>query len=55
MLSKVNEPDNFESRNSLKLSFTIIQDLRSNFVGCNSFAKLNSSDIHMPRNFNISR
>ena len=36
-ISKASKPDNFESRNSLKLSFTNIQGLRSNFVDCESF------------------
>ena len=44
-LSKACKPDNFESRNSLKLSFTNIRDLRSNFVDCESFLELNSPDI----------
>ena len=34
MLSKVSKPDNFESQNSLKLSFKNIRGLRSNFVDC---------------------
>ena len=42
ILSKARKPDNFESHNSLKLSFTNIQDLRSNFVDCESFLKSNS-------------
>ena len=33
ILSKACKPDNFELRNSLKLSFTNIQGLCSNFVG----------------------
>ena len=36
---------NFESRNSLKLSFMNIQDLPSNFVDCESFLESNSRDI----------
>ena len=43
ILSKVCKPDNFEFHNSLKLSFTNTQGLRSNFVDCESF--LNSPDI----------
>ena len=39
------KPDNFESHNSLKLSFTNIWDLRSNFVECKSFLESNSPDI----------
>ena len=45
ILSKVCKPDNFESHNSLKLSFTNIQGLRSNFVDCESFLESNSPDI----------
>ena len=45
ILSKGCEPDNFESHNSLKLSFTNIQGLCSNFVDCKSFLKSNSPDI----------
>ena len=36
ILSKACKPDNFESHNSLKLSFTNILGLHSNFVDCNS-------------------
>ena len=42
------KPDNFESRNSLKLSFTNIRGLRSNFVDCKSFLQSNSPDILAP-------
>ena len=45
ILSKVCKPDNFESHNSLKLSFTNIRGLRSNFVDCESFLGSNSPDI----------
>ena len=45
ILSKACTPDNFESHNSLKLSFTIIRGLRSNFVDCKSFLESNSSDV----------
>ena len=45
ILSKGCKPDNFESHNSLKLSFTNIRGLRSNFVECESFLELNSHDI----------
>ena len=34
-----------ESHNSLKLSFTNIQDLHSNFVDCESFLESNPPDI----------
>ena len=42
ILSKRCSPDNFEPRNSLKLSFTNIRGLCSNFVECNSFLESNS-------------
>ena len=45
ILSKVCKPDNFESHNSLKLSFTNIRGLRSNFVDCESFLESNSPDV----------
>ena len=45
ILSKACKPDNFELRNSLKLSFTNIQGLRLNFVDCESFLESNSPDI----------
>ena len=45
ILSKASKPDNFESHNSLKLSFTNIWGLRSNFVDCESFLKSNCPDI----------
>ena len=45
ILSKAFKPDNFESHNSLKLSFTNIRGLRSNFVDCESFLESNSPDI----------
>ena len=45
ILSKACKPDNFESHNSLKLSFTNIQGLHSNFVDCESFLESNSPDI----------
>ena len=45
MLSKACKPDNFESHNSLKLRFTNIRGLRSNFVDCESFLESNSPDI----------
>ena len=37
ILSKVYKPDNFESHNSLKLSFMNTRGLRSNFADCESF------------------
>ena len=42
---KACKPGNFESHNSLKLSFTSIQGLCSNFVDCKSFLESNSPDI----------
>ena len=45
ILSKACKPNNFKSHNSLKLSFTNIRGLRSNFVDCESFLESNSSDI----------
>ena len=45
ILSKACKPDNFESHNSLKLSFANIQGLCSNFVDCESCLESNSSDI----------
>ena len=44
-LSKACKPDNYESHNSLKLSFTNIRGLCSNFVNCESFVESNSPDI----------
>ena len=45
ILSKACKPDSFESPNSLKLSFTNIRGLCSNFVDCQSFLESNSPDI----------
>ena len=45
ILSTACKPENFKSHNSLKLSFTNIQGLRSNFVDCESFLESNSPDI----------
>ena len=45
ILSKACNPDNFESHKSLKLSFTNIRELCSNFVDCESFLESNSHDI----------
>ena len=41
ILSKAWKPDNFELNNSLKLSFTNIWDLRSNFIDYESFLESN--------------
>ena len=43
--SKACKPDNFESHNSLKLSFTNIWGFRLHFVDCKSFLESNSPDI----------
>ena len=45
VLSKACKPHNFKSHNSIKLSFTNIRDLRSNFVDCESFLESNPPDI----------
>ena len=45
ILSKACKPDNFESHNSLKLSFMNIWGLHSNFVDCESFLESNSPGI----------
>ena len=45
ILSKVCKSDNFESHNSLKLGFTNIRGLHSNFVDCESFLESNSPGI----------
>ena len=44
-LSKACNKDNFESNNSLKLSFMNNRGLRLNFVDCESFFESNSADI----------
>ena len=45
ILSKECKPNNFEPHNSLKLNFTNIRGLRSNFIECESFLESNSRDI----------
>ena len=45
ILSEVSEPDNFESHDSLKLSFVNIWGLWSNFIDSESFCESNSPDI----------
>ena len=45
ILSKACKPDNFESHNCQKLSFTNIRGLSSNFVDFESFLESNSPDI----------
>ena len=45
ILSKGCKPENFELHNSLKLSFTNIRGLCSNFVECESFLESNSPHI----------
>ena len=44
-IKKACKPDNFESHNSVKLSFTNIRGLHLNFVDCESFFELNSPGI----------
>ena len=53
VLSKACKPDNFESHNFLKLSFTNIRGLRSNFVDCEFFLKSNSPNILALRETNL--
>ena len=48
-----NNFDNFESHNSLKLSFTNIRGLCSNFVDHELFIELNSPDIIAPCETNL--
>ena len=45
ILSKACKPDNFEPHNSLKLGFTNIRGLHSNFVDYESFLESDSPDI----------
>ena len=45
ILSRACKPYNFESPNSLKLSFANIRGLHSGFVDCESFLESNSPDI----------
>ena len=45
ILSEVCKPDNFELQNSLKLGFTNVWGLLSNFVDCESFLESNYPDI----------
>ena len=45
ILSKGCKPDNFESQNSLELSFTNTHGFGSIFVGCESLLESNSPDI----------
>ena len=45
ILSNACKPDNFQLHNFLKLSFTNIQGLHSNFVDIESFLESNSPDI----------
>ena len=45
ILSKVCNPDNFESHSSLKLSFTNICDLHLNIAKCKSFLESKFPDI----------
>ena len=52
-LSKACKPYSFEPHNSLKLSFTKIRGLCSNFVDCESFLESNSPDILALRETNL--
>ena len=45
ILWKVRKPDNFESLNSLKISFANIQGLHFDIFGCEPFLNSNSPDI----------
>ena len=47
ILSKACKPYKFESHNSLKLSFTNIRGLHSNFVDSEFFLESNSPDIFL--------
>ena len=53
ILSKECKPDNFEPHNSLKLGFTNIRGLCSNFVKCESFLESNSPDMLALRETNL--
>ena len=53
MLLKACKPDNSESQDSLKLSFTKIQGLHSNFVDCESFLESNYFEIFAVRETNL--
>ena len=54
ILSKGCKPDRFEPHNSLKLSFTNISGLSSNFIECESFLESNSPDILAPCETNLN-
>ena len=45
VITKACKPDNYESHNSLKLSFTNIRGLHWYFVDCESFLESISPDI----------
>ena len=45
ILSKARKTDNFESHNSLEVSFTNMRGLYLNFVECESFSESNFPDI----------
>ena len=53
ILSKGCKPGNFEPHSFLKLSFTNIWGLHSNFVVCESFFESNSPDIIALREINL--
>ena len=54
ILSKARKPDNFESHNSLKLSFSNIRGLHSNFVGCESLHESIVPEILTLSNTNLN-
>ena len=54
ILSNGQKPYNFESHNSITLSFTNNQGLCSNFVECESFLELNSPDILAISEINVN-
>ena len=53
ILSKSCKPDNFKSRNSLKLNFTIILVLFLNFSDCEHFLESNLDNSIDPGNFSV--
>ena len=53
MIILSSKPDNFESPNSLNLSFTNIWSLHFNFVECESFLESNSPNILAPCETNL--
>ena len=45
VLSKISKPEHLKSHNLLKVSFSNIRDLRTNFLQCESFLLSQSLDI----------